>query len=75
MSVQDKHGGGREGRRARREAGCRERHGCAGCSSAAAETGHSPSKGTPLYCFMALSASAFLSKCTSAVPRLRPDLS
>nr|KAF6314786.1 hypothetical protein mMyoMyo1_008580 [Myotis myotis] len=28
-----------------------------------------PSKGTPLYCFVAFRASAFRSKCTSAVPR------
>lgn len=35
----------------------------------------SPSKGTPLYCFIAFRASAFHSKCTSAVPKLHPELS
>lgn len=35
----------------------------------------SPSKGTPLYCFIAFRASAFRSKCTSAVPKLRPERS
>merc|ERR1712086_290184 len=34
-----------------------------------------PSKGTPLYCFMALIASLLRSNMTSADPRLRPDLS
>lgn len=34
-----------------------------------------PSSGMPLYCFMALRASALLSKWTSAVPRLLPERS
>ena len=36
---------------------------------------HSPSKGTPLYCFTAFRASTALSYMTLAVPRERPLLS
>jgi len=36
---------------------------------------YSPSRGTLLYCFIALAASARLSKITSAVPIDLPDLS
>lgn len=38
-------------------------------------TADAPSRGTPLYCFIAFRASAFRSKCTSAVPKLRPERS